>query len=224
MNVRIGLYDFFAYTVPGGVYLFTTFYILARAQLISLNQEFRNFLLSLTGGVLIIVASYITGLVIDFFTTKWVGLFRRKYFINRIFDAFVNQHKNVSVRFQYSDWQILFAKIRQENPEIGLTIEQNNVTNVMLRSLSFGFAMFGVVQIIEFAFFRNISNLIFTFISALLSGVAVVQSSKFSRIFFIQIFEQTVARDIGDTKLSKYKFQDTSETPKKHSHKQDDDD
>jgi len=30
MNIRISIYDFFAYTIPGGVYLFIGLYVLSQ--------------------------------------------------------------------------------------------------------------------------------------------------------------------------------------------------
>ena len=35
-NLRIGLYDFFAYTIPGGVYLFVLSYVLVRVQIVQI--------------------------------------------------------------------------------------------------------------------------------------------------------------------------------------------
>jgi hypothetical protein len=206
MNVRIGLYDFFAYTVPGGVYLFTLGYILVRLQVIQVNQQIQDFLLSATGLVLLTLASYVSGLVFDFFTSGWIRLFRSKNFSQKIFDEFTRVHPQIEVKFKASDWQILIARIRQENAEIGSTIEQNNVTNLMLRNLSFGFLLFGSVQLIEFFLTRSIISIVLAIISAFFCIFSQRQSTKFVRLFFIQIFEYTAAKSLSDVKLVEYKF------------------
>ncbi len=206
MNVRIGLYDFFAYTVPGGIYLFTITYVLARVEIIQMNQRIEDFAVSATGVILITIASYTSGLLFDFFTSKWVRLFRGKNFPQKILDEFRLRYPYLDIKFRALDWQILFARIRQESPENGSAIEQNNVTNLMLRNLSFGFAVLCVIQLVESIVTMNFLNAVFSAAFGLLSAFAQVQSAKFARIFFIQIFEYTVAKDLMGIKLSEYKL------------------
>jgi hypothetical protein len=206
MNVRIGLYDFFAYTVPGGLNLFTILYILVRFKVVQVNQQFQDFILSAAGILLITIASYVFGLLFDLLTSRWVRLFRAKNFPQHILDEFKKIHPQIEIRFQAFDWSVLLAKIRNENVENGSMIEQNNVTNLMLRNLSFGFALLGIVQLIEFALTINTLNIVLAIIFTVLSGFAQAQSTKFARIFFFQIFEYSTARDMMGVKFSEYKF------------------
>jgi hypothetical protein len=218
-NVRIGLYDFFAYTVPGGMYLFAICYVLARTQTIQIDQQLQkqlqDFILSLLGIVIITIASYASGLIFDFLTSKWSRLFRGKKFSQQIWDEFTKIHPNLTVKFQASDWPILIAKIRLENVENGAAIEQNNVTNLMLRNLAFGFFLFGCIQLIEFILTRNIQNIVLVIVSAFLAFLSQKQSTKFARLFFIQIFEHTTAKDLLSVKFAEYKFVKEPE-PTKH--------
>ncbi len=217
MNVRIGLYDFFAYTVPGGIYLFTIIYVLVKAHVIHVSQRIEDFALSATGVILITIASYVSGLLFDFFTSRWVRLFRSKNFPQKVLDEFRARYPYLDIKFRALDWQILFAKIRQESPENGSTIEQNNVTNLMLRNLSFGFAVLCIVQIVEFIVTMNSLNVVFSVIFGLLSAFAQMQSDKFARLFFIQIFEYITAKDLAGIKLSTYKLPAKSILPKEKS-------
>ena len=215
MDIRIGLYDFFSFTVPGGVYLFTILYIFLRTKTIQPSQQLQDFLLSATGILLITIASYVSGLIFDFFTSRWVRLFRSKNFSQKILDEFRARSHHLNIKFQASDWPILIAKIRQDNTENGVAIEQNNVTNLMLRNLSFGFAAFSLVQLVDFFVTDRTINIILFVFFALLSGFAQAQSTKFARFFFIQIFEYTVAKDLSEVKLSEYKLSDQPTTKNK---------
>lgn len=161
---------------------------------------------SATGLVLITVISYILGLIFDFFTYQLVRLLRGKHFIEEYFADFVAQHKNLDIKFQTADWSILHAKLGLENTQVGDAVEHGNVTNHMLRNLSLGFFLFAFIQGVEFIFEPTPLRIGLTLFFVFLSFFAQKQSTKFPRLFYLQIFEYTVAKDFSDLKCIEYKL------------------
>ena len=69
MNIKIGMYDFFAYTIPGGFYLLAIICGCAICGLVTI--DLRTFDISLTELVAITVLAFVAGWVFDPVARTW---------------------------------------------------------------------------------------------------------------------------------------------------------
>src|SRR5215211_3679945 len=100
MSIRIGLYDSFAYTLPGTFYLFIigfwlNVFCLIRMDLRTINK------LSLLFLFIILGAGYIMGLLFDPLAYRWVRLFqgRNRDAAKAAYNEFIDRHKWVNLDF-----------------------------------------------------------------------------------------------------------------------------
>ena len=106
MSIRVGLYDFFAYTLPGVFYLSIVGFWLNTAGL--LVVDFAS--LKDAWGVITLVvvgAGYILGLLIDDpLAYRWMRLFqgRNRNAAKAAFDEFMQQHSWVNINYEPQDW------------------------------------------------------------------------------------------------------------------------
>ncbi len=195
MSIRIGLYDFFAYTLPGVFYILVVTYGLAIFGFININLSMLS-TLSLLSFLILIGAGYIVGLLMDPIAYKWARLFqkRNREVAKLAFEEFCNHHPQIKMSFKSSDWGILLRTIKSSSIEAAMDIEQHNVASVMLRNISLGLI---VVSAIYLLFFFSISsgiwNLILAGISFSFSIIAINRSKIRRHWFYIAIFEAIVA-------------------------------
>jgi len=192
MNIRISIYDFFAYTIPGGVYLFIGLYVLSQFGI--LNFDFLSFNPSFFQLVIIAGSAYILGMLMEPIAKVWYGLFKPKDFPEKVLKGFQENRPHIEVKFKATDWPILMAYIRRENMEMAEYIERDNASNLMLRSLSFALFIFAIVQVIQFAISLTVLHLIAGFFCGLFSIIAMKFSLKFASWFYLLIYEVTTAR------------------------------
>ncbi|MCJ7435095.1 MAG: hypothetical protein MUO77_16555, partial [Anaerolineales bacterium] len=158
MTIKVSAYDFFSYTVPGSLYIFTIVYILKIIGYI--NIDFSNFDPSLIQTIIIIGVAYVIGYIFEPIAKVWSLLFRPKDFHTNIINEFKYKHPNVEIKFLASDWPILLAFIRQNNDEIVGNIEKDNATNLMLRGISLCFIVLSIIQIVQFFYGLFLPHLI----------------------------------------------------------------
>jgi hypothetical protein len=204
MSIRIGLYDFFAYTIPGMFYLLIIGLWLSAFQLVTLNgailKEFPLFALPL-----IIGAGYIAGLLLDPIAYRWLRLFRgrNRDAVKSSFESFCNRHKWLDVKFRASDWTLLLFTLKNKSIEVAMDVEQHNVASIMLRNISLGFLLFALGCLTFFiGFSANAWNLAFAAISLALSGIALRRSSLRREWFYMGIFEAFSAQCLAEGELA----------------------
>jgi len=192
MSIRISIYDFFAYTIPGGVYFFIAIYTLS--QLGVLNLDLLTFNPSFFHLVIIAGMAYILGMLMEPIAKVWYNLFKPKNLPEKVLKGFQENRPHIEVKFRATDWPILMAYIRREDMEMAEYIERDNASNLMLRSLSFALLIFGIVQIVQFAITLYWIYLIAALICLLFSAIALKFSLKFATWFYLLIYEATTAR------------------------------
>jgi len=194
MTIRIGIYDFFAYTIPGAVYLSAVVYLLHTFQVVSIDFAFAD--LSIIHIVVVAFLSYITGFIFDPIPTPlWERLFGLKDTSEKVLDKFKQDHPCLDIKFRGSAWPILLAYIRRESVDVASDIEKFNAIAKMFKNVSFGFFVFSVIWIIQ-ALRTNLWPLILALTFLLLSLVAARQGAKFKRWFYSMIYEATVASSL----------------------------
>ncbi|MFN8596392.1 MAG: hypothetical protein U0559_09450 [Anaerolineae bacterium] len=103
MSIRIGIYDFFAYTIPGALYLIAVGYLATIFGLAAIDFQWLANLAGLQALALAMCA-YIGGLIVDLIAMRWSHLFRSRDLSGIKLDEFKKAHPNLDVKFKASDW------------------------------------------------------------------------------------------------------------------------
>ena len=144
---QIGIYEFFAYTIPGIVYLCTGAYFLYVFGRIQIDlQALADW--SLATYALFLLAAYIVGLLMDPVVKK---IWYNKFFAPRdtshkrgdtaeiVYATILNEFSTPKVHPQY--WYSVLTYLHKENPETASSLERFNASRIMLRNISFVLAV-----------------------------------------------------------------------------------
>jgi len=121
MSIRVGIYDFFAYTIPGILYLITAVYICHTAGLFTVDAQWLDSI-STIEAILFTLIGYVAGLLLDPFAKRWYGLFKPKNLSKIMLDEFVGKHPAFTVKFGGYDWYIVLSYLRRASDEIAYNI------------------------------------------------------------------------------------------------------
>lgn len=191
MPIRVGTYDFFAYTFPGGLYLIATLYLLQKYGVFQLDYANIPAVYVFT----LIGVAYVMGLVIDPIAGNlWYRLFRPKDFFKATMREFNQRNSRLQVEFQDMDWYVLMAYIKRFNREMATDVEHINVLRIMFRNLSFGFLILAVIGAIEYVQ-RGYSTPFLIICVILMTGsiILVRQAVRFNRWFYEGIYQSVAA-------------------------------
>lgn len=198
MSIRLSLYDFFSYTIPGIFYiLIFGFWLNAFG---AMDIDFSVFGgISLSALLILIGAGYIVGVLIDPIAYRWTRLFysRNRLAAKKAFDEFHEQHPWAMSNFEPTDWAILLRVIKSVSREDSDDVEQHNVAFIMLRNISFGLLILAVCCLVYFiAVSRNPWNLLLAAVFAVFAVNANRQSSIRRGWFYLGIFEWFAAQKL----------------------------
>jgi hypothetical protein len=191
MSVKLDIYDFFSYFIPGGIVTAAFLFILSKH--FALEMDFSNS--SIIEFLVLGIVSYLVGYAADFVAGKtWYKLFRRKDIFENTMRNFNKRHASFEVGFQEMDWYIPYSFVKNHNLDMAQDIDKLNVTNKMLRTSSFGIFLFAIIFTVEF--FLNGYSPVYAILSASCLIIAVIlarEAVKFSRWFYETIFQSLVA-------------------------------
>jgi hypothetical protein len=198
MSVSLSLYDVFSNIVPGLIYLFTVNELLkvfGKSQ-IDLLQA------STSGQILfIILAAFVLGHLFTTFTYEgWYKLFIKRYDDKLALDKVVTRYPDLKINFKPTDSELLFSVIRSRDKTITERIEGFRANAIMMRNISFGLFLIGVVELTKFFIekyalgFLGIAVLSFVF-----SGIALRGASRFYKWFYYDVFR--ISAIYGSTSL-----------------------
>ena len=121
MSIRLGIYDFFAYTIPGGLYLFAILYIIIK--LTSLNIDLAQ--ITIVQVLFFSIAAYVSGLILDPLAKKlWYSYFEVKNLMSEVLAELNTRNDNISFPSVKIDWYVLLAYIKHQNMEMAVDIER----------------------------------------------------------------------------------------------------
>jgi hypothetical protein len=222
MSIRVGLYDFFAYTLPGIFYLAIIGFWLTTTGLLGIDfsilKDFSLVVLFATVG-----AGYIIALLIDPIAYGCMRLFyqRNRDVAKAAYDEFLQRHSWVNLNYDAKDWGILLRGVKSVSMEAAADVEQHNVAFIMLRNISFAFVLCLISSVIYFFFFLPspwILGLGFLF---LIMAILAMRRSRIRRYwFYMAVFEAFTAHFLLDSQTAKEKVKEksnllTSKTSKK---------
>ncbi len=204
MSIRIGLYDFFAYTLPGVFYLLTAGFWLASFGVLALDLEtLSSFSISIW--LLIVGAGYITGLLIDQISYRWMRIFyksRNRDIAKYAFNHFQSQHPWLVLNFQPTEWELLMRAIKGKSLDVAADVEQHNIAFIMLRNISFGLFLNSLGCLAFFFANANAWNLLLVAACLALSAAALRRAELRRRWFYTAVFEAFAAYFLLNDKLA----------------------
>jgi hypothetical protein len=204
MSIRVGIYDFFAYTIPGVFYIIILGFWLNVLGIVTLDLQALNSF-SLTSMFLIIGAGYILGLLIDQVAYRWVRLFQseNREAVRFAFDEFHESHPWVVLNFEPQDWGILLRAIKSKSMDAAADIEQHNVAAIMFRNFSLGLVLSALACLLYFLLvYQAIANILLAIICLQLSFAAMKRGRIRRHWFYMAIFEGFTAHFLLEKKLS----------------------
>jgi hypothetical protein len=152
MSFSIGIYDLFAYTIPGFLYLYVAYELLQKLGVIKfgiLNLPALPDGYGLFIFVLLLVIAHLLGHLIDPLAHWFVyRLFKPFKFSERVLPRIKNLHSDIDIKFQPKDWGLLFSMLRLRNQELARTIDTFEANSIMLRNISLGLFLLESVLIV----------------------------------------------------------------------------
>lgn len=204
MSIRIGLYDFFAYALPGIFYLIIVGFWLASFGLVMIDLKTLESL-SASSLLVIVGAGYIVGQLIDPIAYRWMRIFqsRNRDAVKIAFNEFHSQHPWLVLNFKPADWGILLRAIKSKSLDAAMDVEQHNVAAIMLRNISLGLVLVSGSYLVYFLVVNtNIWNLLLSVAFFALSIAAMRRSRLRRHWFYTAVFEAFSAYYLLQDKLS----------------------
>jgi hypothetical protein len=188
MSIKLGIYDLFAYTIPGLLYL----YIFNEALKIFGLPYFTidQFKDNLAYTLVVVIAAYLVCHLLDYFgyLIGYRILFRKK--MSRIVHAAIKEnYPELDIRFEAKDWDILYKILGQRNIELHQYIDRYEADAIMLRNAGFGLLLYTLILVCNIVFNGNVwPGILGPIISLVLCMIAFRQSRIFHRWFYNAIF------------------------------------
>ncbi len=194
MSVRIGVYDFFSYTLPGALFLLwgAVAYELWTGNSVVPGLD----RVDLAQVALIAVASFLLGHLMDpvSWRNPWYWLFGPRDAASVAHDAIVASLPGVQLGFQASDWPILEARIALDSDSAAAEPQKLRATHIMLRSTCLALLLFALLCLVNLiAKGWQEKHLVGTVVALGFSAVAARGSHKFSRWSYNRVFELAIA-------------------------------
>lgn len=214
MAIRIGIYDFFAYTVPGGLMILLGLmgvYWWAWQEVWDVIRSLNT--LEVFIGILV---SYLIGLIMEPVFAKWSDIYTKKDFRVNLIASIQKRNPDLNVSINPSEWAIWFASIRRESLDLALEIDRWMAVAKMLRGVSFSLLSGGILCV-GTVLGGKISGvwLLAAFLLFGLAYLSVVQSLRFRASFFLVIFETVISRQEPFNPITKLEKDKSSTLAKK---------
>ena len=198
MSLTIGIYDFFAYTIPGAFYLMVAAYAAALFGKVQVDVAQVNDL-SLLSALILAGVAFVAGFLIDPLTKPWVKLFRKRDPTVAGYQSYLKNCSTFKATFVADDWRIMINCVRFRSRETADRSERFNALNIMLRNVGFGLLLLAGVYVLYFLLIAaNFWNLALAAACLWLSVVAEQESAKYSKWFYSSIFQAAAALSLDD--------------------------
>jgi len=155
MPFTLGLYDLFAYTIPGFLYLYVLYEILNEIlnKLGLVKMDILSFLPSAGNFdvILIALSAFLAGHIFNDISHWFViRLFRGQSWVKNGLQR-VRQDENPQLHhtFEEKDWSVLFSIIQQHNPQYFHTLNVFESNSIMLANVSLGLFVLAILQTVN---------------------------------------------------------------------------
>ncbi|MEM8643038.1 MAG: hypothetical protein AAGG51_30105 [Cyanobacteria bacterium P01_G01_bin.54] len=189
MAIRVGVYDFFSYVVPGSVIVFAVLYLLAKLNALPIDPQ--N--ISTPEFFILIGTAYLLGFVVDVVSKPWRKIFSPKDTQGKVIREFSSRYPAFTAILHETDWYVFLSFIKRYSLDIARDVEQNNATSIMLRNSSFSVLFLGFTFLIDLIFFRSTLSIILSMFCVVFSVILQKQSIKFKNWFYLGLYQSTIA-------------------------------
>ena len=199
MSIAVGVYDFFAYTLPGGLYLLFFWTICARMGVAPPPTQIAD--LSIVQVVVLGVLSYLLGLMAAPLSwNRWFLLFGPADAPKAAFDRVRRTYPSVSLKFSADQWPVLEGRLALEHGDTLVEVDKHRATYIMLRSTSFALLLFSVLEMFGWLqpsgieLVEVLKAVLVALFLLFLSALAARQSHKFADWSHSLVYELTIAQ------------------------------
>lgn len=214
MSVSLGIYDFFAYVIPGILYLFVFNESLRIFEIkffditlwIQSGQSF-NLLLFIP----VLIAAYVIGHIIDplaynFYHKFIYRLRHKKKIYEKQLQYLKEGYPKLNIQFNPKDWTILFTLLRERNTEITKVIDKYQADSMMLRNIALGTLLLTIVYFGKFLLTVFWVDLVISLGVLIISLLAINKSNQFRTWFYTAIFEASLGYGTNLKEVINYSF------------------
>jgi len=188
MSIAISIYDIFAFTIPGLLYLLVFnewLRVFGYSNIDTLQINFSSH------WVPIILLAYMTGQLLDFVGLRlWVRLWYRVPDEERAYQKFLAVRPDEKTNFKPSQWSMLFTVIQREDRATAERIDRNIAVRILLRNVSFGLLIYSFLQFyLSFSSAFSISNFLAAICLITLSIASLRKSDYYNILLYSNIFQ-----------------------------------
>lgn len=199
MSISLGIYDFFAFTVPGLLYLYALneFSKSVGWKFVDIESWFVSGQTpSLVFLVPILVGAYLIGHLLEPISQKFFNFFprfsdrydRTEWYMNSI----KARYPKLKIKFELRDRTLLFALIRQRNIEMAKILDIFSANAIMLRNSALGFLILSVANTILFFSTNLLDQLFIALITFILCLLSIMNSNQYREWFVKDIFRASL--------------------------------
>ncbi len=191
MSITFGIYDFFSYTVPGFLYIFTINALLGIIKLPHFTVG--NISLDIGFALIGVVVAYVVGGLLDTFAYKWYLLFYRNRIEHQALDQMKKNYPSLNIGFDVKDRRLMYSFIKHNNLELAENIDKFKALNIMFHNISFALLLFSLVQLVKLTLDGfSVATLLTLIAAAIFSQVALRRSALFNFWYWSGNFEQAL--------------------------------
>src|SRR5258706_12625805 len=197
MSISLRIFDVFANLLPGLVYLFAIDEFIKSVGYKGIDV---STLPSSAQTIGILFIGYLLGHLFNALTYNgWYLLFYRESSFHdrnnmqsdsgKALTTLTNQYPDLDFgNFLPRDSDILFSALQVNNKDLAERIEITRVTAIMMRNVSFGLFIFGMVEIIYAVRDTSLNNIWIALACVVASRLALTQTAKYYHWFFKDVF------------------------------------
>lgn len=194
MSIAIGLYDLFAYTIPGFLYLYVVYEIfrklnIVKSEIFQLIGDFGIFEIGLS-----IIGAFVVGHLFEDLS-HWlvIRLFRKKKWAESSMKRVREKYPELKIRFDDEQWVLIYSVLQQHNPQFLHTLNIFESNSIMLANFALGFLALAFLQLVNMIEQPTVINLLVFLVALLLYNLARKRSQKFHSWFYSEMFEGILA-------------------------------
>lgn len=193
MSVNLGIYDFFAYIVPGLMYLFLLNDFSARMGWFSFDLAQANSQIGIGAVGVVALAAYVLGNIFDplahWFCFK---LLTRGSMPETVLEDLKRQYPALRIAYQPKDYHMLFVLLRARNPAFAQTLDRFESNSIMLKNVSFISALFSVLRLPELVRNFNVLEALLVLAGMVVCLLAYRAGKMYHTWFFLDIFQASL--------------------------------
>lgn len=198
MSISVGVYDFFAYTLPGGLYLLFLWLLLKRLGVTTIPLATTD--PSIAQAVVIGTAAYLLGLIAAPLSwNRWFLIFGPRDAPRAAFERVKKIYPDVSFGFSPPQWPVLEARLAREHGDILNKVDKFRATYIMLRSTCFALVLLALLQMFSWVGASSpraadvLSAILMAAVLLFLSAIAARSSHRFANWSYSLVYELTIA-------------------------------